>query len=224
MAGIVEAKNRFLASVSHEIRTPLTAVLGFTRLLEDREVSKDDRQLMISSVAEHAQEMSNLVEDLLVAARADMRQLEIIDVEVDLLAELQATLRAGGSFTRDVTVHAATSRPLAKADPSRVRQILRNLLTNAERYGGEEVTVTLSHSKSYVLVDVADNGSGLPGDYWERIFYPYESAHPSEGQPASVGIGLTISRQLAELMGGSLDYRYHDGKSVFRLKLRSTGG
>lgn len=221
MAAIVEAKNRFLASVSHEIRTPLTAVLGFTRLLEDTEVSTDDRQLMISSVAEHAQEMSNLVEDLLVAARADMSQLEMIDVEVDLLAELQATLRAGGSFTRDVNVIAKTAKRHAKADPTRVRQILRNLLTNAERYGGDEVTVSVSHSGPYVLVDVADNGQGLPGEYWERIFDPYESAHVADGQPGSVGIGLTISRQLAELMGGSLEYRYHEEKSVFRLKLRS---
>ncbi len=223
MAGIVEAKNRFLASVSHEIRTPLTAVLGFTRLLEEREASDDDRKLMISSVAEHAQEMSNLVEDLLVAARADMQQLDIVDVKVDLLAELEATLKAGGSFTRDVRVQSTTSAPYAMADPSRVRQILRNLLTNAERYGGDQVTVNVSRSKRNLFVDVMDDGDGLPGEDWERIFQPYESAHLATGRPGSVGIGLAISRQLAELMGGSLQYNYHRGLSVFRLKLRSAG-
>lgn len=220
MAGLVEAKNRFLASVSHEIRTPLTAILGFARVLEDdANLTEDDRKLMNSSIAEHAQEMSNLVEDLLVAARADIGQLDIIEVKVDVLAEIENTVRAGGSFTTDVRVLAEGHTPYALGDPARVRQILRNLLTNAERYGGPEVTVSVRSSDRWVCVDVADNGDGLPGDDWERIFQPYESAHLSAGRPSAVGIGLTISRQLAELMAGSLEYKYDAGVSVFRLKL-----
>lgn len=220
MAGVVEAKNRFLASVSHEIRTPLTAILGFARVIqESRDLTEDDRKLMNSSIAEHAQEMSNLVEDLLVAARADMNQLDIIDVEVDVLSEIEATVRAGGSYTTDVTMKTATEEPYARADPVRVRQILRNLLTNAERYGGDEVSVTVSRKRGKIIIEVADNGEGLPGDDWERIFEPYESAHILKGSPGAVGIGLTISRQLAELMGGSLRYEVAHNRSVFRLTL-----
>lgn len=223
MANLVEAKNRFLASVSHEIRTPLTAILGFARVLEGGEdLTEDDRKLMTSSIAEHAQDMSNLVEDLLVAARADIGQLDIIRVPVDIQAQIETTMSAGGSFTEDVELRIETDQPFALGDPARVRQILRNLLTNAERYGGPRVTVTLSKGERHLYVEVADNGDGLPDREWERIFQPYESAHAPSGTPSSVGIGLAISRELAELMGGSLEYNYEDGISVFRLALRAS--
>lgn len=223
MANLVEAKNRFLASVSHEIRTPLTAILGFARVLEeDSDLTGDDRRLMTSSIAEHAQDMSNIVEDLLVAARADIGQLDIISVPIDLAEQIETTLTAGGSFTNDVDVTIATERPRALADPTRVRQILRNLLTNAERYGGDQVSVTVAREADLILVDVVDNGEGLPNEQWERIFQPYESAHTASGRPSAVGIGLTISRELAELMGGSLRYAHEHGVSSFQLALRAS--
>lgn len=223
MASLVEAKNRFLASVSHEIRTPLTAILGFARVLEDDDgLTADDRRLMTSSIAEHAQDMSNIVEDLLVAARADIGQLDIISVPVDLAEQIETTLSAGGSFTNDVEVAILTDSPFALADPTRVRQILRNLLTNAERYGGDLVSVSITRESDRIHVEVADNGEGLPGELWERIFQPYESAHTASGRPNAVGIGLTISRELAELMGGSLQYSHDHDVSSFRLSLRAS--
>lgn len=224
MAKLMEAKNRFLASVSHEVRTPLTAILGFSRVIEEESgLTQDDFRLMNSLIAQHAQEMSNLIEDLLVAARADMQQLDIVDVRIDVVAEIDNTVRAGGSFTTDVAIMTETPDPYAQGDPGRVRQILRNLLTNAERYGGETVTVTVSRGDGLVFIDVADSGGGLAAEDWERIFQPYESAHERAGHPGAVGIGLTISRQLAELMKGSLDYLQHEEMSIFRLTLRAAG-
>ena len=144
-------------------------------------------------------------------------------MKVDLLSEIEQLVTAGGSFTTDVEVRSETSDPYAMGDPSRVRQILRNLLTNAERYGGDDVCVTVHRGWSEVFVDVADNGEGLPPEDWDRIFEPYESAHITVGHPGSVGIGLAISRQLAELMGGTLEYSYGDDRSLFRLRLRPAG-
>jgi signal transduction histidine kinase len=222
MQELVQAKNRFLASVSHEIRTPLTAVVGFARILdEDVSLGDDARRLMISSIVQHAQEVADLVEDLLVAARADMGQIEVVNTTLDMMDQVTQTLQAGGSFTTDVSVDSEVDVPLAIGDPARVRQILRNLFTNAERYGGPDVTVTVTGGCGGVCVDVADNGPGLPLAEWERIFEPYHRVHDSPGQPESVGIGLAISRQLAELMGGTLAYRHESGLSVFRLCLRS---
>ncbi len=220
MQEMMEAKNRFLASVSHEIRTPLTAILGFGRLLdEDVSLTDDDRRLMISSIVQHSQEVTDLVEDLLVAARAESGQIAVLHTRVDLLDQIEETLRAGGSFTMDVTVESSVERPVGIGDPARVRQILRNLLTNAERYGGPNVSIDVTQVDGWVCVTVADDGAGLPGREWERIFEPYQRAHLNPGQPESVGIGLTISRQLAELMGGSLRYSREHGRSVFRLCL-----
>jgi signal transduction histidine kinase len=107
----------------------------------------------------------------------------------------------------------------ALGDPSRVRQILRNMVTNASRYGGEEVEVRLGSIDGYVTVGVADNGHGVAPEDQEQIFTPYYRAHSSESQPAALGIGLSVARQLARLMHGDLIYRRQDGWTVFELQL-----
>jgi signal transduction histidine kinase len=220
MEEIVEAKNRFLASVSHEIRTPLTAILGFGHLLEENGViEEEDRHTMVSSIVQHTQEVVDLIEDLLVAARAEMGEIELTTGTVDVMDQIHRILHAGGSFTTDVHVAGTAGSAVAVADPGRLRQILRNLLTNAERYGGPEVSVTVSAEAGTIVIDVADDGPGLPPAEWERIFEAYHRAHEAPGQPESVGIGLAISRQLAELMGGSLHYFCTADRSVFRLVL-----
>lgn len=221
MIEVVEAKNEFLASVSHEIRTPLTALLGFARLLADDDVADEDRHVMTESILQQAQEMADLVDDLLVAARTDMGQVEVLNERIDVVAEVRKTLDAGGSFCTRVAFAAPPGSAAAIGDPSRVRQVLRNLLTNAERYGGPNVTVAVVTKDDQVVVEVTDDGPGLPPADWERVFELYQRAHQNPGQPGSVGIGLAISRQLAELMGGSLDYRYEAGTSRFRLHLRA---
>lgn len=221
MEEMVEAKNRFLASVSHEIRTPLTAILGFGHLLdEDDDLDGSDRRAMVSSIVQYTQEVVDLIEDLLVAARVEMGQIEVETTTVDVVEQIERTMRAGGSFTNDVSVERPEVNPKAIGDPGRVRQILRNLLTNAERHGGPNVSVAVFTEAGDVCIDVADDGPGLPPTEWERIFEPYHRAHQAPGQPESVGIGLAISRQLAELMGGSLEYSRIDDRSVVRLTLR----
>lgn len=225
MQELVEAKNQFLASVSHEIRTPLTAILGFARVLDDDPtLGEDDRRLMVSSIVHHSQEVADMVEDLLVAARADMGQIGVASVSFDVESQVRRTLAAGGSFTTDVTLEADPGPIRAVGDPARVRQIVRNLLTNAERYGGSAVTISIKMAIDRVLVAVADDGPGLPRQDWERIFEPYHRGQHTPGRPGSVGIGLAISRQLAELMGGTLVYRRKGGRSVFLLGLRPANG
>lgn len=222
MSDMVRAKNQFLASVSHEIRTPLTAILGFSRILEeDRTLEEDDKRLMIASIVQHSQEVADLVEDLLVAARADMGQIEVARTTFDVVAQVRSTLTAGGSFTTDVSVEAGPDPVRAVGDPARVRQIVRNLLTNAERYGGSVVTIHIAKDDDRVVVAVADDGPGLPRHEWDKIFQPYHRGHQTPGRPGSVGIGLAISRQLAELMGGTLTYTGEQQRSVFILTLRA---
>ncbi|HSJ85368.1 MAG TPA: HAMP domain-containing sensor histidine kinase [Acidimicrobiia bacterium] len=222
MSDLVRAKNQFLASVSHEIRTPLTAILGFSRILEDDPtLEEDDRRLMVASIVQHSQEVADLVEDLLVAARADMGQIEVANTTFDVVTQIATTLRAGGSFTTDVTVESGPAPIRALGDPTRLRQIVRNLLTNAERYGGSVVTIHISKVDNRVLVAVADDGPGLPRHEWDKVFEPYHRGHQTPGRPGSVGIGLAISRQLAELMGGTLTYTRGQRRSVFLLTLRA---
>lgn len=219
MEDLIEAKNGFLASISHEIRTPLTAIVGFSQVLDDdEEMTDEDRDLIVASIVQQAREMSDLVEDLLVAARAESGQINVDLARIDAIEQVCLTLEAGGSFTEDVGFQTPSTQIGAIGDPARVRQILRNLLTNAERYGGPQVEVTVSRGDRGVEIAVVDDGEGLPPEEWESVFQLYHRAHDG-GRHESLGIGLAVSRQLAELMGGTLEYAREDGLSVFRLKL-----
>jgi signal transduction histidine kinase len=116
-------------------------------------------------------------------------------------------------------VDKSNSSYTASGDPGRVRQIIRNLITNASRYGGPDIQVLFSIEGEVVHLEVTDNGHGVPPSEWERIFEPYYRAHDSATQPAALGIGLSVARHLARLMDGDLTYRREGDRSVFRLSL-----
>jgi hypothetical protein len=109
----------------------------------------------------------------------------------------------------------------ACGDAQRVRQIVRNLLTNAIRYGELPGTVTITGDATELRVAVADKGAGIDPDMIDRIFEPYERAHAAMTTPNSVGLGLSVSRWLAVKMGGSLVYE-NDTVSTFILCLPAT--
>lgn len=222
MEELITTKNRFLAAISHEIRTPLTAIVGFGQVLEDDErMSEDDRMAMVRSIVDQAHEMTDLVNDLLVAARTDSDELNVEARPIDMADQVEQILSAGGTFTEHVVFDRPSRPVIAKADPARVRQILRNLLTNAERYGGPHVQVSLQANGDRVALDVIDDGPGLPEAQWEKMFELYQKVHDDDERYESMGIGLAVSRQLAELMGGTLTYQRKDDLSAFCLQLPS---
>lgn len=212
MAELVRAKNDFIAKVSHELRTPLTAVVGLASELADQEdMDQDDRDELTRLVAAQAAEVAAIVEDLLVAARAELGSMTVDAKVVDLGAELAATVEGLGLDVADLP----EAVPPVVADPGRVRQVLRNLLTNARRYGGPVVRVLAGGDQGRVWLEVRDDGPGVAEEQAERIFEPYTGKRSGE----SVGIGLSVSRQLAEMMRGSLTYRRDGDETVFRLEL-----
>jgi signal transduction histidine kinase len=158
--------------------------------------------------------MANIVEDLLVAARAEMGTVAIDSQPVDLVDELRATVEGLGM---SVEISQEDLLPEVMADPRRVRQILRNLLTNAIRYGGPHRRVTAGALRDLAWLEVRDNGLGVPDEDADHIFEPYVTGQ--SGAQGSVGLGLAVARQLAELMGGSLHYERSAAETVFRLQL-----
>ncbi|HUG32986.1 MAG TPA: PAS domain-containing sensor histidine kinase [Acidimicrobiia bacterium] len=211
MAEVVRAKDEFIANVSHELRTPLTAVIGLASELAGEDIAPEMRSEMLRLVSEQASEMSNIVEDLLVAARAEVGIIPVDSRPVDLLTELRATIEGLG-ISIDMPKKPV---PAVFADPKRVRQILRNLVTNAQRYGGPQRRVVAGSIQGHVWLEVRDNGNGIPDEQADRIFQPYVST----GADGSVGLGLAVARQLAELMGGTLVYEHSAAETVFRLQL-----
>jgi signal transduction histidine kinase len=221
------AKDRFLASVSHELRTPLTAVLGFAELLRDNadSLSQAEREEMIRAVADQAFDLGHIIEDLLVSARAELDQLVIAKVPVRVQAEVTQVIEAYNSEVVAQVKVIDQLVPLLRAvgDPGRVRQIIRNLITNARRYGGPSIEVRINETDHMIHVDVADNGPAIPEEACERIFLPYQRAQRESGELDSVGIGLGIARTLARLMGGDLQYLRRGDWNIFRLSLPLAG-
>ena len=224
---LVRSKDEFVASVSHELRTPLTAVLGLTRELADSRTSFSDEETdeLIQLVAEQSADVAHIVEDLLVAARADIGGLTISSENVDLAKEADRALRECQHLVGSKSIAVATpDRPvLASADSARLRQIVRNLLTNALRYGGANVSVVVASHNGSATLSVRDDGPGLAPDEWVRIFEPYYRAHSRGTVAGSIGLGLSVSKRLAEAMDGDLTYRYDQGQSVFELALPTAG-
>ncbi len=213
MSELIRAKDEFVASISHELRTPLTAVVGLTSEIASGGFAGPERDELIGLVASQAQEMSHIIDDLLVSARVGMGTVAVVFDTVDLNAELSAAVGGVGADLLEIP----STLPPAVGDGPRIRQILRNLLTNLERYGGSSRRVLGGVEGERVWLEVRDDGEGVAGDEAARIFEPYASAH--SGVAGSVGLGLSVSRQLAELMGGSLAYRRDGEESVFRLEL-----
>jgi len=216
----IRSKDMFLASVSHELRTPLTTVVGSSELLRDEslELSVDERAELLDMVVAEGTDLANIVADLLAAAKADSGTLTVSNVRVSLRAQAAQVLEGFPKHER-VPFTAVGEAVAAIGDPDRVRQVIRNLLTNAERYGGEAVRIELDHRGEAAILRVCDNGAGIPEEDRERVFEAYESAHGVPGRSGSVGLGLAISRRLARLMDGDLTYRYEGGESIFEFSL-----
>lgn len=221
---LLRSKDEFLGSVSHELRTPLASVVGFATELRDRYEDFDpvQRREFLALIADQGQDMAHIINDLLVAARADADSLVVRLAPVDLEDEVNTVLRQVDGVR--VSVETAGADVSALADAGRVRQILRNLVVNARRYGGPNVTISIADRGETTSVAVCDDGPGIPESEWERIFDPYSRSHHREGQPASVGLGLTVSRILARRMCGDLTYRYEDRTSIFELELATATG
>lgn len=215
----LKSKDELIATVSHELRTPLTTVVGLSTELSDSfdEFTPDEAQDLLKMIANQSLEVATIVEDLLVAARAESGTLKVSLAPVDLHLEAKNTLR-GLDIEQEVDCHTMGLVPTVYADPGRVRQIVRNLLVNAKRYGTEPIRIVVLDVGDEVLVEVRDHGDPIPNDEVDRIFERYYRARQTPGVTASVGLGLTVSRELARLMGGDLTY-HHDGESVFTLSL-----
>lgn len=222
---LVRTKDEFVASVSHELRTPLTAVVGLAQELRDHWHTFEDteRQELIELVADQGTEVSAIVQDLLVAARANIGSITINPTRFQVSDEVESAIRTIPSEHID-RLELDVDSAEAWADAARFRQIIRNLVTNALRYGGPSVRVSAHNGGGAAVVEVTDDGPGIAEKDWLRIFDPYFRAHNDPSQPASVGLGLTVSRQLAELMKGQLEYAYADGLSRFTLRLPIDAG
>lgn len=212
-------KDQFLSGASHHLNTPLSAVVGFAELLSDKARSFNAvvRNEIIEQLGVQANKAGHVAEDLLIAARSDMDELtpDVTEVSLRDIVE-EATRSWSGSDLGRLHI---SGEGVAQGDRSRIAQIVRNLIRNASEHGGDEIKVTITEALNRVVVEVVDDGEGIPPGDEETIFQPYYTLKQVDGLPPSLGLGLSVARRLARVMGGDLDYSRQDDQSIFRLGL-----
>lgn len=214
---LLESKDEFIASISHELRTPLTSIVGFTDILLEDDIDPIEGHELLMLVGKEAAELQRMVEDLLTAARLDASALRFEFENVAIRDEIRAVAdplqRAGHS----VAVNGVGATVVA--DRTRLRQVLRNLVSNAVRHGGPVIEVLGEVVDDRYRVSVSDNGDGVAEDVVERLFQRFVHDGKASVVGGSVGLGLAIARSLAAEMGGDLRYERIDEWTVFTFEL-----
>jgi len=210
-----KAKSEFLANMSHEIRTPLTAVLGFAELLAQN-VTKPDNVDAVRIIRRNGEHLLELINDVLDLSKIEAERLEperIACSPTEVISEV-VSLMSADAQSKGLSLHCDYRGTMPKTihtDPTRLRQILLNLLGNAVKFtdGGEiHVTTQLIGRQSQsplMQIQVADSGIGMSTEQIKRIFLPFSQADSSTTRRhGGTGLGLAISRRLAKLLGGGI--------------------
>ncbi|MGB0682419.1 MAG: PAS domain-containing sensor histidine kinase [Magnetovibrionaceae bacterium] len=210
------AKSEFLSRMSHELRTPMNAILGFGQLLQVNLKGSEvaGQADYVDHILDSGHHLLGLIDDILDLARIEAGHLRVQAEPVvsdDLLAEVRMLVEQHREKVEGVFVEPWKERaenPLIKADSMRLKQVLVNLMTNALKYGGEKPEVTLDakliRGGQQIEYSVTDHGPGVPDHLQEVIFDAFHRLERDEGRAEGVGIGLTVCRQLCELMDGQI--------------------
>ena len=221
------AKSKFLATMSHEIRTPMTGVLGVADLLASTSLDAHQRQLL-TTLQESGTSLVSLINDLLDVSKAEAGRLVLDSQPFDVAQEVDAVIRLFAPRARLQGVSLATHwlgppSPPVQGDALRLRQVLTNLVSNALKFtpqGSVELRcqATAEEREISLRLEVVDTGAGMGPEMLARLFTPYTQASSAYG---GTGLGLVISRQIAEAMGGRLEVESVEGQgSTFRLQVR----
>jgi PAS domain S-box-containing protein len=211
------AKSEFIAGVSHELRTPLNAISGFSKLLLNPRVGplNDDQKSYVGDVVQSAEHLLHLINDILDLAKIEAGKMtlesasfvlgELIEQSLSVVREKAAA--RGVELKLEIAPEITDLSPIW-ADGRKIRQVMYNLLSNAEKFtpqGEIAVGARLDEAKNEAIVWVRDTGVGIGAEHQEHIFGAFEQADSSYTRTQQgTGLGLTISRRMVELHGGKL--------------------
>ncbi|MDH4134052.1 MAG: ATP-binding protein, partial [Gammaproteobacteria bacterium] len=221
-----KAKSEFLARMSHELRTPMNAILGFAQVLEMEKLN--DEQLGFAREIESAgTHLLELINELLDLSRIETGKLATVIEKVSAPEAVRDALQITRGLMEQRNIRLLERCPVTDvqvlADPTRLKQILVNLLSNAVKYNREGGRITIGcerRNDERLRISVTDTGEGIPPEKLGSLFKPFERLGAEFGTVEGTGIGLALSKQLAELMAGTLGVDSAPGQgSTFWLEL-----
>ncbi|MCT4645387.1 MAG: ATP-binding protein, partial [Carboxylicivirga sp.] len=221
-----QLKSAFLANMSHEIRTPLNAVVGFSNLLNDKDIDDKNREQFVKQINQNTDDLLVLIDDILDLSHIEAKQLTIRSKVVELnsffksISEIYTDKSPNLNFK--VLNNCSDLNLVVKTDPQRVRQILINLLNNAFKFTEEGfIEFTLTKQENHILFYVKDSGIGISEENQEFIFDRFRKLQANASKLyRGTGLGLTISKKLAELLNADLYLESVLGEgATFYLKL-----
>lgn len=222
------AKSEFLAMMSHELRTPIAGIVGLAELLSHSELDKDQRSVL-ETLTSSTRTLLALLSDVLDYSKIEAGRLELEIIEFDLIARTNDVI----SLLRPQAEHKGLSLTVTIAsdvpryilgDPTRIQQVLFNLVGNAVKFTNSgEVVVTISREGERLVFAVRDTGIGMTDDVIQRVFKPFSQADTSTTRRyGGTGLGLSISSRLVELLGGTLTVQSTPGVgSIFSFFVRA---
>jgi len=208
-----EAKSLFLANMSHEIRTPLNGIVGFTEILRSTELSAEQEEFL-SIIDKSSENLLSIINNILDLSKIESNKIEIENIVFDAAEEFESAVEtyAVGAAEKNIDLNFYMDPTIStklKGDPTKIKEILINLLSNAIKftsYGGEINIEIISQDDGDIKFSVQDDGIGMSKDQQSRIFDAFSQADVSVTRKyGGTGLGLTISSQFTELMGGLLE-------------------
>ncbi|HEX8940419.1 MAG TPA: PAS domain-containing protein [Candidatus Limnocylindrales bacterium] len=215
------AREAFLGVLAHELRTPLTSIAGGARLLARQSLDAAVREELRADVESEAERMARVVENLLVLSRVErglgmaVHDPVLVQRIVGAIVAAEQRIWPGVVFQVDVE----PSLPVVRGDDELLGQVLRNLLSNAAKYGGGHVTIGARRDGDEVVLVVADDGPGIDPADRERVFDLFYRSPRIHGRAPGAGIGLFVVRRLVEAMGGEVELASAGGGAAFTIRL-----
>jgi len=209
-----QAKSQFLANMSHELRTPMNSIVGFGEMLIDEDLTQHQRD-SVNTIRSSGRSLLNLIDDILDFSKIEAGQLDVEMIECSLesllssIKSMMMPLAAERSLDFQIIIGNDVPAQI-KSDPCRLRQCLVNLINNAFKFTNQghvylRVCLPEETHRSFVKFDVEDTGIGIPQNRQQAIFESFMQADGSTSRKyGGTGLGLTVTKQLAELMGGDL--------------------
>jgi len=224
---VAQAKDQFLATMSHEIRTPMNGVLNVNRLLSDTYLDEEQR-LLVDTAIHSGEALLAVLNDVLDFSRIESGEVVLEQVRFDLHRVIEDVVRLLGTSAEDrgVKVHERIGPMVPRfvtGDPTRVRQVLTNLVSNAVKFthrGHVWIRADRLHGDG-IVIEVEDTGIGIPPEHLPRLFDAFTQADTSTTRKyGGTGLGLSISKRLCTMMGGDITVESAFGEgSTFRVQL-----